>query len=92
MIAATQGAHDDIQHCRPGFADVQVLRESADRVCDDDWEINRAALDIFHIQIPKLRYVLIPRPSLAPDVDTRSGSVLSVVRQGGAAGVRPAVD
>ncbi len=36
---------------------MEILRESADRVCDDEWEINRAALYIFHIQILKLRYV-----------------------------------
>ncbi len=30
------------------------------RVCDDQLEINRATLDIFHIQIPKPKYVLMP--------------------------------
>lgn len=37
----------------------------------DEWEINCAALDIFHIQIPRLQYdliPLIPSPSLPPDV------------------------
>lgn len=31
-----------------------------ERVCNDELEINRATLDIFHIQIPKPRYVLMP--------------------------------
>lgn len=30
------------------------------RVCDDELEINRATMDIFHIQIPKPKYVLLP--------------------------------
>jgi len=49
MTSATAG---------PGFADVEVLRGSEDRVYDDEREINRVALDIFHIHTPTL--VLIP--------------------------------
>lgn len=30
------------------------------RVCDEELEINRATMDIFHIQIPKPKYVLLP--------------------------------
>ena len=33
-----------------------------DRVCRDELEINQATLDIFHIRIPKPKFVLMPTP------------------------------
>nr|WP_088413814.1 oxygenase MpaB family protein [Mycobacteroides saopaulense] len=45
---------------RPVPASWEEFQEYWERVCNDELEINQATLDIFHIRIPKPKYVLMP--------------------------------
>ncbi len=47
---------------RPVPASWEAFQQYWARVCRDELELNQATLDIFHIRIPKPRFVLMPTP------------------------------
>jgi uncharacterized protein (DUF2236 family) len=47
---------------RPVPTSWEDFQEYWQRVCRDELEINQATLDIFHIRIPKPKFVLMPTP------------------------------